>query len=261
MLIRSSSFTYFSTITTIDNFSPASPMLFAGCLSTWTGGQTVVSTRSGDSEIDPSVTVTVSGPVTMWGQPIEVAIQDKDVSLFTTSTSSSITSSTAQPSSTASASATSTGVSPPAQSALFPSLDDSSGLSTGAVAGIAVVAVVFGVTLLALLLWFLRSRRRGQARSRRDDFAGTQANNKPALDLSNNIYKDDPRSNVGAMVEMHSPPMELDSGLRAELPSLDLEQSPKPELSSETSQLRRHSDVSSPLDKRYSTTSMQKHPP
>lgn len=78
----------------------------------------------------------VSGPITMWAQPIQIQLQATDSSLFTTATSTSTSASGA------------------------PSSSSSSGLSQGASIGIGVGVGVGGALIIAALaFWFFRRRK------------------------------------------------------------------------------------------------------
>ena len=89
-----SSFSYHTTHTVVDNFLPASPLMYAGCISTFpeASGATTVVARGSDDILSATV---VSGPITMWGQPIEVAFQRRDLPFYATSTSEPVPLSTA----------------------------------------------------------------------------------------------------------------------------------------------------------------------
>lgn len=107
---------------------------------------------------------TVTGPITMWTQPITVAYQSSDLSLYTTSTASTGTSTpTAEPNAritTDHATSTSTSDTNTQQ-------QSSSGLSTGAKAGIGVGATVGAVLIIAIItsLLFWRLRKRAQQKA------------------------------------------------------------------------------------------------
>jgi hypothetical protein len=95
----------------------------------------------------------VSGPITMWAQPIQIQLQATDSSLFTTATS---TSASASNSATATATATSTSTS----ASGAPSSSSGSGLSQGASIGIGVGVGVGGALIIAALaFWFFRRRK------------------------------------------------------------------------------------------------------
>jgi LPXTG-motif cell wall-anchored protein len=147
-----SGFTYYTTLTTINFFS--STTIFAGCLSIYpeSSGATTVRARANDTDL---TTTAISGPISMWGQPVVVEFQQKDLTLFSTSASTSSTSSgTASPSATtAQPAVTSTG-SP------TPSTNPKSGLSTGAQAGIGVGVAIVALILLAIAAFFLRRKRK-----------------------------------------------------------------------------------------------------
>ncbi len=207
-----SSFTYFSTITTIDNFSPTSALIFAGCISTYpeSSGATTVPARANASDLLPSTTV--SGPLTMWGQPIEVAFRQQDLSLYTTSTSSPVSSANAQPSSNpvTQAAATATPLPPLTSPTSAPSNNNS--LSTGAKAGIGLGVAVIGMFLLGLAL-FLLWRRRRRARSEEQHLIGTFSETKEKEIPCREEVKE--RSQLA---EFETLPPELDSNARVELP-------------------------------------------
>ncbi|ETN41845.1 uncharacterized protein HMPREF1541_03784 [Cyphellophora europaea CBS 101466] len=160
-----SSFSYGSTYSTI-NFYSDSSVLFMGCVSAFSG-TTTVSARGNDTEIE------VSGDISMWAQPITIEYRERDLSLFGSDTTSAGTSepttgstirTTDLPAPTAPASTTTTdgGGSSPSEEA------QDSGLSTGAVAGIAVAACVVGLALITGLVFFIWRKRRA-ARGRKDN--------------------------------------------------------------------------------------------
>lgn len=119
---------------------------------------TAVPERTKKTNLSPG---TVTGPITMWAQPITVAYQSSDLSLYTTSTASTGTSiPTAEPNAgitTDYATSTST-------SDTNPQRQSSSGLSTGAKAGVGVGAAVGAVLIItiitSLLFWRLRKSAR-----------------------------------------------------------------------------------------------------
>jgi hypothetical protein len=147
-----SGFSYYTTFTTINFFS--STTVFAGCVSIYpkSNGLTTVRARANDSDL---ATTAISGPVTMWGQPIVVEFEQKDLTLFSTSTSTPSTSSaTPGPSATTKQTAV-TSTAPPT-----PSTNPSSSLSTGAKAGIGVGAAVVAIFFLGIAAFFLRRNRK-----------------------------------------------------------------------------------------------------
>lgn len=95
----------------------------------------------------------------MWAQPITVAYQQRDVSLF--STSSSAASSSAAASSSQNGTAAATTASGAAATSSVSS-DQSSGLSTGAKAGIGVGVALGVLALLGVVLFLLFRRRKRQ---------------------------------------------------------------------------------------------------
>ncbi|QSS52583.1 hypothetical protein I7I53_08273 [Histoplasma capsulatum var. duboisii H88] len=168
-----SDYTYYTTLTTINFYS--STTIFAGCISEFPeGGTTTVLARTGQERLVNSV---VTGPVSMWGQPLVVQFKSADLSLFTdalTTSSPSTTGTTGQtssPTDTRSRSAT------PSQAAnnnqpsstsspdsFRPSGDNAStGLSAGAKAGIGVGVAGLALLLAALVFFIRRSRRRRNA--------------------------------------------------------------------------------------------------
>jgi hypothetical protein len=108
----------------------------------------------------------------MWGQPITIAFQQKDLSLFTTSSSTfstatssqkpKATSMSASPSNTLGGSLAAQTASP---TAAVPQNSGKSTLSNGAIAGISIVGVVVIGILLGLVVFFRRKRRQTRATS------------------------------------------------------------------------------------------------
>ncbi|KAJ5247335.1 hypothetical protein N7468_002318 [Penicillium chermesinum] len=152
-----------------------SAQTFDGCVSTYPKGSTTVIHTDGATS-----KTTITGPVTMWAQPIVVQFQSSDLSLFSTSTPV-----VAMTSSTPSASPGSKTISSPAvtqtnlatstsssgsASAGSTSADstsaDSSGLSSGASIGLGVGVGVGGAALVAALaMWFYRRSQKKRAAS------------------------------------------------------------------------------------------------
>ncbi|KAJ6082943.1 hypothetical protein N7467_007078 [Penicillium canescens] len=124
---------------------------YAGCTSMLpSGSSTIVTVRQVSGE-----STQVSGPITMWAQPIQIQLQATDASLFTTATS---TSASASNSATATATSTSTSTSTSASGA--PSSSSGSGLSQGASIGIGVGVGLGGALIIAALaFWFFRRRK------------------------------------------------------------------------------------------------------
>jgi hypothetical protein len=132
--------------------SASGTKLYQGCISTYSGA-TSVAARAGGLEGQPDTTTStsLSGTYAMWGMPITVEFQATQLSLYTTTTSTS-TSPT-----TNSVSQTTSFISPTETSSSSPAA--SGGLSTGAKVGIAVGAVAGVLILLGIAI--LRWRRRG----------------------------------------------------------------------------------------------------
>ena len=147
-------FLYTSTVSSVNGGHKTAE--YFGCTSIYpaSAGVTTVFVE-GDgftSDLDgtPSNLVSVSGPVTMWAQPITVAFQKSDLSLFAKPTgqgtggSTATSTSTAASTSTTTTSSTGTTLSSATNSPL-PSTRPSSGLSHGTIAGIAIgAAAVLG---------------------------------------------------------------------------------------------------------------------
>ena len=147
-------------------------MLFAGCISTYpeSSGATTVLARGSDGLLSSTV---VSGPMTMWGQPIEVAFQQRDLPFYTTSTptpaplAKASPSTDAQPSAHPAAQAAATAATATSIPRLkVPTSVSSSSkvVSARATAAIGFSLTVMGTFLVALVL-FLLWRRRRRARS------------------------------------------------------------------------------------------------
>lgn len=156
-----SSFSYY-TVSSKQSGANFASSSFVGCLSIFSG-TTTVQARSNDNDLN---TTSISGPVTMWAQPLVVQHHSSDLSLFaaTTTTSSSISptsdATSASGSSTASV-VTPTSTSP--ASATTQAGAKGGGLSTGVKAGIAIGAIG-GFILLCILIAFPLWRRRRQQR-------------------------------------------------------------------------------------------------
>jgi hypothetical protein len=159
LLTLTRSFSYFTTITVV-NFVGSSSVLFAGSVNEYpTGSITSVTTRANNTDLTGG---TVTGPITMWAQPVTIEYQKSDLILFTLTSS-------AAPSKTSTASPA---ASPTLSSNTIPTQTVSSGgtssppssnqsLSTGAKAGIG-IGVAFGSLLLLVglaLLIFVRKKR------------------------------------------------------------------------------------------------------
>lgn len=149
---NNSGFSYTSLFSEKNQFNTTT-VLFAGCTSIYSAeyGSTVVPARA---EQDLNIT-TVTGPLIMWGQPISIEFQERDLTLFTTGTATETSSgsSNAQPANT-SAQSTSQ-----ATDSSLPTSSPDSGLSTGAKAGIG-IAVAIGVLGIIMAVAFVLLRRR-----------------------------------------------------------------------------------------------------
>ncbi|THW92420.1 hypothetical protein D6C99_06119 [Aureobasidium pullulans] len=191
----SSKFGYTNFISTV-NAGGVTAQYF-GCTSIFTDASatTVFAEDGGEDVITSSMDGTttffteVSGLITMWAQPITVAFQQRDLSLFTTSlpstsSASSTTTSESSTTKTSSESVTSTSVSSTLSmttgdipvinsSSRLPALASSTsttsptdtpsfGPSTGAIAGIVVGAVAALAFLIGAVILFRRRRNRAQ---------------------------------------------------------------------------------------------------
>ncbi|CAI7624688.1 unnamed protein product [Penicillium glandicola] len=137
-----SDFTYYTE-------SRAGTTTYAGCISNFPStSSTIVTVRQVSGE-----STQVTGPITMWAQPIQVELEASDSSLFVTATTTSNTTTLAtstQTSTTSAQSATSTASTG----------TETSGLSTGAKIGVGVGVGAAGLVLiLALVFWFYRRRQ------------------------------------------------------------------------------------------------------
>lgn len=153
----------------------------------------------------------------MWGQPIQIAFQKRDLSLYTTVTITSTPSTTAKP--TTSAQPSSTAVAQAAATAASPTSTPkpSSGLSTGAKAGIGAGAAL-AVTFLIALVVFLLLRRKAKARleQQRTLEAMARSNNPDSKEKTNSFHEE--VEDIPPPVELEQPDRELDSDARVEMP-------------------------------------------
>ena len=151
-----SSFTYTTTIST------SNPTLLAGCLSTLASGSVTEVPYYVDSSSSTLSVTTVTGPLTMWAQPMQFAYQQKDLALFITSTSTSSTSapsSTTQPSATLTPITSTTSIPSSSQTSQSQVSTGADGLSRGGAAGVAVASTLVAISLLALAIFLLWRRR------------------------------------------------------------------------------------------------------
>jgi hypothetical protein len=130
-----------------------------GCISSFSG-TTTVPMRTDNTDLATTTLFATSSPITMWGQPITIEYQQKDVSLFGSATSSS-SSSSSTAAITDSSSSISTTASLSGSSAAQSSVSSttSSSLSTGAKAGIGLGLGILAVILIALAAFFITKRR------------------------------------------------------------------------------------------------------
>lgn len=153
----------------------------------------------------------------MWGQPIQVSFQKRDLPIYTTITIASTPSTTArlatsaQPSSTAVAQAAATAASP------ISTLKPSNGISTGAKADIgagAALAVTFPIALVVFLLW----RRRANARLEQQRMLETMArsDNPDSKEMTISFHEE--VADIPPPAELEQPDRELDSDSRVEMP-------------------------------------------
>ncbi|KAL2829830.1 hypothetical protein BJY01DRAFT_254900 [Aspergillus pseudoustus] len=151
-----SHYTYFTLIT-----DDAGLAVFAGCTRMLPStSSTIVTVRETEGH-----STQVTGPITMWAQPITVELQSSDLSLFVTEDMTTITTATtiANISTTPLPPTTSTQPTTPADST---NSSSSHGLSTGAGVGIGVGVGIGGLAILgAVGLWLFRRRRTSKASS------------------------------------------------------------------------------------------------
>ena len=165
--MQRSGFSYSSTISTV-NFFGSSAKFFAGCMSTFPLGS--ITTLAGRSENTLNITA-VTGPISMWGQPLSVEFQKRDLSLFTTTTATdSSTTQEASAASTPSSAIAPLTAAPGAQSGspAAPTTNPPSSngpttsgppvLSPGAAAGIGVGATAALIVFFAVLFVLFRKK-------------------------------------------------------------------------------------------------------
>jgi hypothetical protein len=102
---------------------------------------------------------------TMWAQPVTIAYQEKDVSLFTTDSATEAASTVAA--TPGAGSTISSGVTAATSSAAASSTGDDGGLSTGAKAGIGIGVSLGCIALVSAIVFFVYRARKQQA-ARRD---------------------------------------------------------------------------------------------
>ncbi|PYH96453.1 hypothetical protein BO71DRAFT_375283 [Aspergillus ellipticus CBS 707.79] len=197
-----SDFSYYTTPTTVGDLISTN-VVFAGCLSMYpaSDGTTSVPCRN---DTEQTCNTVVSGPITMWAQPITVAFNAEQASAYnsitatatSTSTSGLSTQSPAAAAKSTIAQATSTSTTTPVQ-------DESSnmGLSTGAKIGIGVGAAVAVLLLINVALLFWLRHRRANATYSKD------------------IMSQPPQYRQTRIIELHSAhrPAEMDAPNRMEM--------------------------------------------
>ena len=230
-LTTNSSYSYITTFRTSENYTPTIPVGFAGCISTYSKsyGPTSVPGRSSDSSLSRTV---VTGPITMWAQPIQVAFQQKDLSLYTTGTPTSFSSSTTAPPSSNSltqVTMTATSLAPTTTPTSVP--NDNGGLSSGAKAGIGIGAAVVGAFLIVLGLFLVWRRRKQRAYPEEQHIIGPSGEyyGLTRSGENENAYRDGTNRN-SQRAEVGAPTPELDSNARIEMP--DQREVPVPEMES-----------------------------
>ena len=149
----------------------------------------------------------------MWGQPIEVAFRQQDLSLYTTSTSSTTSSASAQPSSKPVTQPAATTTPLPQSTSPTSSPSNSDNLSKGARAGIGLGAVVIGLSLLGFTL-FLLWRRRRRAGSEKPGLAGAFGGSKEKE--KEMPWHEEPKRRP-QLAEIECPTPELDANTQIEL--------------------------------------------
>ncbi|PGH01735.1 hypothetical protein GX51_05051 [Blastomyces parvus] len=140
--------------------------IYAGCTRQFTG-TTIVTVR--EKDVDSSTQVT--GPITMWAQPITIQLHSSDSSLFITpSTTTSSSPTAAQPSSTA-PTVSETGSGAPTSAPQ----SESSGFSKGAGIGVGVGVGVGGVAIFAAIALWLWRRRKAASKNNVAGFSNYQS--------------------------------------------------------------------------------------
>lgn len=220
---RPRGFSYLTTITTV-NHGGSTSLVFEGCVSTYDDGETDTTVAARAHNTDLNIT-SVSGPLTMWGQPVTVAFQSEDLTLFTTNTAAAVRSSTRSATPTP-ATRTETPTTPsPTAPAASETPAETAPLSSGAKAGIGVGAAAGALFLLAglvaLFLWRRRRRRRLRAK---DGEAAVELPEKPWR-IS------------GGYHQVSSAPVEAEADVPLRPAMLDRGPSPQPQQPGETVEL------------------------
>ncbi|RAK97948.1 uncharacterized protein BO80DRAFT_413601 [Aspergillus ibericus CBS 121593] len=148
-----SSFTYYTELV----YQADGSWTYAGCLSNLPSSSSIIVT---DRESDISTQIT--GPVTMWAQPIKIELQASDSSLFVSASTISTTTAAVNTTIADPASSNTATTSAPATSSVASSGSDN-GISSGAAIGVGIGAGVAAALILAgvcyLILWHRRARK------------------------------------------------------------------------------------------------------
>ncbi|KAK1147849.1 hypothetical protein N8T08_000362 [Aspergillus melleus] len=148
-----SDYSYTSSIMQYSNLPSAT---YAGCTSMLSSSSsTIVSAR--DKEDDRGTQV--HGPIVMWAQPITVAHESSDLSLFVPVTSTAESSTYVSKTTSSESTRTTESASHTAQPSQNVASSESNGLSTGAKAGIGIGAGVAGLGIFGVLAFWLFRRR------------------------------------------------------------------------------------------------------
>ncbi|KAL3256603.1 hypothetical protein BDQ94DRAFT_147840 [Aspergillus welwitschiae] len=167
MVIAQSTTTAFCCLSNFDWVSFTTPQewglaTFAGCYSMFPStSSTIVTVRQSD------ISTQVTGPITMWAQPIKIELQSSDSSLFVTASATSSTSTTptttvAEPASTTSVASSTVPATSTSSSATN---NSSSGLTSGAEVGIGVgvgvgaLSLIIGIVFLILRHYKMRRKQ------------------------------------------------------------------------------------------------------
>lgn len=134
-------------------------LTYAGCTKIFpSGSSTIVTVRQGHGS-----STQVTGPVTMWAQPILVELESSDLSLFVSATTSTTQSTPTTTQTTSTTQSQTTGAMTTSTSPSTTNSPARSGLSSGAKAGIGVGVGLGVVGALALVAAFFLIRRRKQS--------------------------------------------------------------------------------------------------
>jgi H+/gluconate symporter-like permease len=149
----------------------------------------------------------------MWAQPITVAFQQKDISIFTTSSTSTSLSATASSSTTSSGTSALGSVPPTTSPTQTQTPTPTPGISTGAIAGIVVGAVALLALAIGASLFFRRKRSQSSRHSDTVELHNAQEGH--FVDTKPGYTPGDPSWDSS----MHKHPVELQPDAAVELPS------------------------------------------